>query len=1255
MRLIILLFLSLPLISSGQIAHNKHLISDNYDDPSSPYVIDINNDGHQDILTVGGNNHDVTWWENNDTSAFVEHTINGSFTFPHAIVGDDIDQDGDIDVVAGSWWTDRIAWWSNDGNSNFSQANVVTGYDGAWGVNSADLDGDGDIDVLGTAQLGDELSWFENDGNENFSLHTIDGSLDGAAQIRAVDIDFDGDMDICGFGYLATELNLYLNDGSQTFTKATVDTAINSPQKVVILDMDQDNDLDLILISAADGLIMYENTSGNLDFQKIVLDASFRGMGVDVADYDNDLDIDVIATSNILDELVIFTNDGTNQFVKQVIDSDLAGPGDLVLADMDSDGDMDIVLCEKTSDEIYWYEQFTNENTPPCTQLVYPTAGSNQVPVDTTLYWSSANTALGYRLLIGSCLGCNDILDTLDVGLVTQYPVSNLPYDTHVFVQILPYNSHGETDSCLAESFYTLPEPPPCTSLTSPSNGSIQVNVTASISWGAVPAADGYLLDIGTCETCNDIGFHIDVSTDTIYSVGFLPDTSWIFVRVSPYNIGGSSIGCIVDSFYTAVRPICIGDYLSSELFNFGTEKSIIYDIDSDADNDIIVPSSQVLGLRWYRNDGNANFVSVDIPGSLYPTAIHAADLDDDGDIDVVSGSSTEVGWFINNGSNQFTYDSIYSHDNIRKLVVEDLDGDGNRDIVIISGGLDNAAWLKNDGSQNFTFAYFPIGSINSLFSTFDLGDLDSDGDLDVLVPDQGEDVIHFLQNDGSGVFTNTNLVYSNIANPKSIDIADDDMDGDNDILIGDVSSDKVLILRNDGLQNFSETIIEQQAGGPAQVIFDDFDFDGDMDIITLCGNSNEVVCYFNSTNNYCKSVIFDSLQYLRDLSLGDFTGNNSNEIVLNTLFPSTTILLENNSLDPPCTSIQNGALTIYSCDGLFYNSDLHKGIEYQNGTLFEDYIKSGVPYHQFRIEYNIDGQDYAIYNSSDQPTNIDISTMTLDKTSDSTYTWMGMDDDLKVTRDVSIEPDNEIRLSTEICNKSGFDMSDVYFGDIMDFDNKLGCNNFSFYTDVVGSSISMVSVCDENYNMVFGSFDTAVVFSSKWGYYLDLSLEYNSPLDPNGQLVDGAVTTIKHVPLLSNNTCFNIEIIGRNTDEWIVFGCTNINAHNYNPIANTDDGSCITCEDGILNGDESQIDCGGSICDLCTVLGDDCPQTLNLSSYTIQEGKYKANNVILSNNTIQGDIETHYESGNTIELLPSFQVDLGVEFEAVITNCIPD
>gem|GEM_PF-1986997 len=45
--------------------------------------------------------------------------------------------------------------------------------------------------------------------------------------------------------------------------------------------------------------------------------------------------------------------------------------------------------------------------------------------------------------------------------------------------------------------------------------------------------------------------------------------------------------------------------------------------------------------------------------------------------------------------------------------------------------------------------------------------------------------------------------------------------------------------------------------------------------------------------------------------------------------------------------------------------------------------------------------------------------------------------------------------------------------------------------------------------------------------------------------------------------------------------GCPDVSSHNYNPSA-LSSSSCETCDDNILNGDETEIDCGGLLCVPC-------------------------------------------------------------------------
>ena len=52
-------------------------------------------------------------------------------------------------------------------------------------------------------------------------------------------------------------------------------------------------------------------------------------------------------------------------------------------------------------------------------------------------------------------------------------------------------------------------------------------------------------------------------------------------------------------------------------------------------------------------------------------------------------------------------------------------------------------------------------------------------------------------------------------------------------------------------------------------------------------------------------------------------------------------------------------------------------------------------------------------------------------------------------------------------------------------------------------------------------------------------------------------------------------------------FGCTDPSSVNFDPDVTQDDGSCFSCSDGILNGNETEVDCGGADCMPCFTCDD--------------------------------------------------------------------
>ncbi len=208
-------------------------------------------------------------------------------------------------------------------------------------------------------------------------------------------------------------------------------------------------------------------------------------------------------------------------------------------------------------------ESFTtnSESTlPECSVLTQPLTGSVGVNVDANINWSVASGAEGYRIKIGTTSGASDLANVnIDDGSTTYNPPVDFLLNTEVFVTITPYNSEGDALGCAESSFIIseADEIPPCTSLSRPLNGDIDVRANTPIRWNRVGNANGYVLNIGTTEFGSEI-FSRDVGPEIEFQLdNDLPESETIYVTIVPYNTQGTSVACVSESFMTAaLKPL---------------------------------------------------------------------------------------------------------------------------------------------------------------------------------------------------------------------------------------------------------------------------------------------------------------------------------------------------------------------------------------------------------------------------------------------------------------------------------------------------------------------------------------------------------------------------------------------------------------------------------------------------------------------------------------------------------------------------
>ena len=321
----------------------------------------------------------IAWSENTDGDGnFAPYTVisqAGVIGVETVAVGD-LDGDGDPDVLAASVLDGVFCWFENtDGQANFGpQQPIGEAETGAIHIEAADLDGDGDLDVLTSNIETATVAWHENlDGNGQYGpLSVISEDLSGTEHSTAADLDGDGDLDV-----LASATDPYASrvvwfenlDGDGQFSVAREITAdVVSPRSAQPVDLDGDDDLDVVVVSIFDNRVTwYENTDGQGTWgsqQIITLDAE-GPWALEIADLDADGAPDVIVGSFFDSEISWFRNmTGQGDFGPQQIISTLAeGPEALDTADLDGDGDLDLVSASLVDDKIAWYENTDGQGT----------------------------------------------------------------------------------------------------------------------------------------------------------------------------------------------------------------------------------------------------------------------------------------------------------------------------------------------------------------------------------------------------------------------------------------------------------------------------------------------------------------------------------------------------------------------------------------------------------------------------------------------------------------------------------------------------------------------------------------------------------------------------------------------------------------------------------------------------------------------------------------------------------------------------
>lgn len=699
----------------------------------------------------------------------------GSDKAPRDLVAADLDGDGDLDLLVAHTSESEVAWLENSGGTSaWTEHVLTTAAGGTKSVAAADLDGDGDLDVLVAAALDSEISWIENLGGGVFAPElTISLDVAGASDVTAGDLDGDGDLDVIAAGETDAEISWFQNLGAGSFgSEIVVTIQALGAHGVEAADLDDDGDLDLISVSGTDGKVAtYENLgAGSFGGQQVLSQSALGSPRLAVVDLDGDGDPDIVSTSQDKDEISWFPNLMGTMGPRQLLPDKVAGIRDITVGDLDGDGDHDVIAGGKGADTVCF--ENLGGGLFAGSKVVTSVEKLRRIAVDDI----DGDGDLDF--IAGSAAGTTwfEQRQSPTLTLGSAFAIANYPaVDGVRDVTAADLDGDGDLDAISASV------------------------VDSRVAW--YKNMGGYFatqvtISTQTPEPWKVVPADVDGDLDLDLLVAGLPEQN---------PSGKSTIDWYENDGTGVFAPRAIVNDTEVRFWSTARDLSAT-DVDGDGDVDILVVSQFTGGSGgdawWMENLGGGAFG----PGQLIWTGANGkwassrlalADLDGDGLEDLIAGgfdqsaaSDLKLGFSIPGGG--FGNEQLVGqYFDIRGLAAIDADQDGDLD-VLFSDSLGTRVAINQAGvfgAQVESLDDLHVGSISA-------ADLDGDGDLDWLTRNHAYDMpagaVRWRENTGGTVGLTQDLGQeSNV-----FWLGDLDGDGDADLLSG---SDGAVVWRRNG------------------------------------------------------------------------------------------------------------------------------------------------------------------------------------------------------------------------------------------------------------------------------------------------------------------------------------------------------------------------------------------------------------------------------------------------------------------------
>jgi hypothetical protein len=194
-----------------------------------------------------------------------------------------------------------------------------------------------------------------------FSEQLVQDKYGYAYGIAAADLDGDGHLDLVSSDAIGNTLCWFRNDGKGNFTRHVI--VKDEPgllERMAVGDVNGDGKPDVTIIKHTAGDILWFENSGKPaegPWKRHVVGKFNRPYDVVLADLDGDGLLDVAACSWHPSQIACFRNPGkAEEWTKVLIDDKPGGARTIRAADFNRDGNRDLLATEPGANRVVWYE-----------------------------------------------------------------------------------------------------------------------------------------------------------------------------------------------------------------------------------------------------------------------------------------------------------------------------------------------------------------------------------------------------------------------------------------------------------------------------------------------------------------------------------------------------------------------------------------------------------------------------------------------------------------------------------------------------------------------------------------------------------------------------------------------------------------------------------------------------------------------------------------------------------------------------------